>query len=96
MQFCGLLGCIIIHPLFPVLLLSLHREMGQYLLCILCKRDTINALQKCVCNKYFIHICDILVSRDLVLIIATGIHESANVSHCIFTPHIHAPWQQKQ
>lgn len=39
-----------------MLLLSLHREMGQYLPWVLCKHDTINALQKCVCNKDFIFI----------------------------------------
>lgn len=57
-----------------MLLMSLHREMGQYLLWVLCNHDTINALQKYVCNKYFIHIHNVLVSRDLLLIIDTGIH----------------------
>lgn len=93
MQFRGLLGCIIIHLLS---LCCCCHSIGKWGSICSVSCVNVNALQKCVCNKYFIHIHDIFVSRDLVLIIATGIHESANDSHCIFTPRIHAQWQQKQ
>lgn len=73
MQFHGVLGYIITYPLSRCCWCHSIGKWGS-ICCRSCKHDTINALQKCVYNKYFIHIHNVLVSRDLLLIIDTGIH----------------------